>query len=109
MGRAVEDVVKMGVHDLNCGMSDMDKDCSSDVMAINDSSCCDNEHVFVNLDDTFKVVNPENVVNTKVLIAFSYAFLVSDLTLEEPVQAYADHTPPPLEHDFQAMYQTFIL
>jgi hypothetical protein len=109
MGRAVDHVVKMGVHDLDCGMANMDKACSSDEMALDVPTCCDNEHVFVDIDDEFKVVNPETKFNAKFIVAFTYSFLLENLTIEEPALAFADHSPPPLGHDYQSMYQTFLL
>lgn len=109
MGRAVDHVVKIGVHDLDCGMANMDKECESGKIALNVPTCCDNEHVFVEIDDEFKVVGTETNINTKFIVAFSYSFLFSHLTLEEPVKAFADHSPPPLGQDYQSLYQTFLL
>lgn len=109
MGRAVEHVVKMGAHDLDCGMAGMDEDCSSDQIAFNTPTCCDNEHVFVDFDDEFKVSASETSLNAKFFIAFSYTLLISNLTTEEPAQAFADNLPPPLGQDYQSLYQTFLL
>lgn len=109
MGRAVEHAVKIGEHDLNCGMAGMDKDCSNDAMTIDLASCCDNEHVFVDVDDDFKITTAEAGISLKFIVAFSYTFLLNYLESEENAQAYADLSPPPLEHDYQSMFQTFLL
>ena len=109
MGSAVEHALKIGKHNLSCGMSTMDEDCSSDEMTLNAPGCCDNEHVFVEIEDDFKISVTETPVNLKFVVAFSYAFLSKNLTIEEPSQAFVDHSPPPLDHDYQTMLQTFIL
>jgi hypothetical protein len=108
MGRAVEHVVNIGEHDLDCGMAAMDKDCASDEMAIDMPGCCDNEHVFVDTDDDFKITKTETGISLKFVAAFTYTFLFNNLS-EEPGQAVADHSPPPLDHDYQTMFQSFLL
>ena len=109
MGQAVEHAVNISGHDLDCGMAAMDKGCSNDDMIVDLPGCCDNEHVFVEIDDDFKITIAETSVNLKFVAAFSYTFLFNNLVSDEADRVYVDHSPPPLEHDYQSMFQTFLL
>ena len=109
MGRAVERAMMIGEYDLDCGMGNMDRTCESEEIMLNETSCCDNEFVAVDTDSNYDFSKVNYSIDNEVLIAFIYVFTYSNLTSNEPSQAYTDQIPPPLEHDYQSMLQNFRL
>ena len=55
MGRAIDSELMIGMHELSCGMMDMDTSCES---ADNDftymaPNCCDNEFISIEIEDDY--------------------------------------------------------
>ena len=111
MGRAIDSELMIGIHELSCGMMDMDASCESTdndftYMAPN---CCDNEFISIEIEDDYQIVTENISIETQFLFAFTYTFLFDYQNDSEPTLAHADHSPPPLEQDYQSLYQSFLL
>ena len=90
---------------------DMDASCESTdndftYMAPN---CCDNEFISIEIEDDYQIVTENISIETQFLFAFTYTFLFDYQNDSEPTLAHADHSPPPLEQDYQSLYQSFLL
>jgi hypothetical protein len=109
MGRAVESELMIGMHELSCGMMDMDASCETAGVNIMAPGCCDNEFLSIDIEDDYQVVKTEISLEAKFLFAFTYTFLFNQLQNTEPIVAHTDLHPPPLEQDYQSMYQAFLL
>jgi hypothetical protein len=111
MGRAVDTVLMLGRHDLSCGMPDMDVICetSDHATSVMPSGCCDDEHFSIQIKDDYEKVNVKIALEKSFLYAFTYSYIFHNLIDNEQVVAYSTIYPPPLEQDFQSLYQSFLL
>lgn len=109
MGRAVDNELMIGMHELSCGMKDMDANCETSGTNIMASGCCDTEFISIEIEDDYQVSNEEFSIEPFFLFAFTYTFLFNHTNTKEPSLAYADQHPPPLEQDYQSLYQSFLL
>lgn len=109
MGRAVDNELMIGMHELSCGMMDMDENCETSGTSFMAPGCCDNEFISIDIEDDYKVVSEKFTLSTSFLFAFTYTFLFDHQNNNEPSLAYTDHHPPPLEQDYQSLYQSFLL
>jgi len=108
MGRAVDSQLMIGMHELDCGMMGMDAECETTGTNIMAPGCCDNEFIVIDVEDNYQVVQTEIVLETNFLFAFTYTFLFNHLKNIEPLAVHVDH-PPPLEQNYQSLYQSFLL
>lgn len=109
MGRAVDSELMIGIHQLNCGMMDMNASCETTDTNTMVPGCCENDFISINTDNDYQVVKTEILLDANFLFAFAYSFLFDHLKNGEPSIAHADHHPPPLEQDYQSLYQSFLL
>jgi hypothetical protein len=109
MGRAIDNELMIGIHELSCGMMDMDANCETSGIKIMAPGCCDNEFVSIDIEDDYQPVSVQFSIKPTFLFAFTYTFLFDYQNNNEPSLAYADHHPPPLEQDYQSLYQSFLL
>ena len=109
MGRAVDSELMVGKHELSCGMMEMDSACEttgSDTMA---PGCCDNKFISIEIEDDYQLTKVEFSLESNFIIAFLHTFILNHFNEVEHSIAHADHLPPPLEQDFQSLYQSFLL
>ena len=109
MGRAVDSELMVGAHELSCGMMDSDLSCEVSGANIMAPGCCDNVSVTVDIEDEYQIARTDFILEVKFLFAFTYTFLLNQLQDSEPLVAYVDDHPPPLEQDYQSLYQSFLL
>ncbi len=111
MGRAVDSFLMIGEHDLSCGMMDMDVACETDGdgLRLMPPGCCDNEFLSIEIHDEYEKVSESISLDKDFLFAFSYAYLLNHSSETEQVFAQNEIFPPPLEQDYQSMYQSFLL
>lgn len=111
MGRAVDSELMIGMHELSCGMMDMDAACESEEneFAFMAPDCCDNEFLSIEIKDDYRLVSETISLETQFLFAFTYTFLFDHQHDVEHLIAHADHPPPLLEQDYQSLYQSFLL
>ena len=110
MGRAVDSELMVGKHELSCGMMGMDSACETttgeNIMA---PGCCENEFISIEIEDDYQLTKVEFSLESNFLIALIYTFVLNPLNEVERSVAHADHLPPPLEQDYQSLYQAFLL
>ena len=111
MGRAVDNQLMIGMHELSCGMMDDEASCESETagaefMAPN---CCDNAFVSIEIEDDYQKGTEQISLESPFLFALTYTLLFDLRQNTTPSVAYADNHPPPLEQDYQSLYQLFLL
>ena len=111
MGLAVDSKLMIGMQELNCGMMDMDAECTPLEEGYNYMSpkCCDTEYISLEIGDNYEKVTEKISLDNQFLYAFTYTFLLSNHSTQELTFALIDFQSPPLEQDFQSLYQTFLL
>lgn len=110
MGRAVDSKLMVGKHELSCGMMGMDSACETttgeNIMA---PGCCENEFISIDIKDDYQVAKIKFSLESNFLIVLINTFLLNHFNEVERSIAHADHPPPPLEQDYQSLYQAFLL
>ncbi len=111
MGHAVISELMIGKSDLNCEMKGMESPCGAkeNTTTIMATGCCDTEYLAIQVDDNYQNVSSTFSFEHQFLFAVTYTFLLSQASGENQVLAYSDHIPPPLEQDFQSLYQSYLL
>ena len=111
MGRAVDNELMIGIHELNCGMMDLDSSCEAEVTGpeFMAPDCCDNEFLSIEIENDYQIATEQISLQSQFLLAFTYTFLFDLQKNVTPKVAFADNHPPPLEQDYQSLYQSFLL
>lgn len=101
----------IGMHELSCGMMDMDAACESEenALAFMAPGCCDNEFLSIEIEDDYEKVSNKISLETQFLFAFTYTFLFDHQHDNEHLVAHSVHPPPLLGQDYQSLYQSFLL
>ena len=109
MGRAVDSQLMIGAHELSCGMMDMESSCDREGDVIMPPGCCDNSTISIEIKDDYNIDFHSLSLDITFLYEFTYTLLTfspAGLDLHIP---RSDFHPPPLAHDYQSMYQSFLL
>ena len=111
MGHAVASAITIGESELSCGMMDMDITCDSADGATSfvPQSCCDNDHISIQIKDDYQADADNVVIEKQFLFAFTFAFLSSNLIDQESTFSFSTNHSPPLDKDKQCLYQAFLL
>ena len=111
MGRAVDNELMIGMHELSCAMMDLDNSCESKTIGpeIMAPDCCDNEFLSIEIEDDYQIATEQISLESPFVLAFTYTFLFDLQKSVTPKVAYEDNHPPPLEQDYQSLYQSFLL
>ena len=99
--------VTLGHEHLSCGMVMETNGCEE---APQEPDCCDNEYTEVEIDDNFAKANFKFEFNSFFAVAFVSTYLTFDSNTEEDLpDMFRDRSPPPLEKDFQVLFETFLI
>ncbi len=111
LGRAVDTELMLGNQNLSCGMGDMDAICETagDVTSFMPTGCCDNDHFSIQIKDDFEKVTSKIFFEKHFLYALTYTYLFNNQIQAEQEVAHLEIYPPPLEQDYQSLYQSFLL
>lgn len=111
MGRAVDNELVIGMHELSCGMMDLDNSCESEAIGpeFMAPDCCDNEFLSIETEDDYQIPTEQISLESQFVLAFTYTFLFDLQKNITAKVAFADNHPPPLEQDYQSLYQSFLL
>ena len=109
MGRAVDSELMIGKHELSCGMMGMDAACETTGSNMMAPGCCENEFISIEIEDDYQITKVKFSLESHFVIAFLNTFILYQFNEVEQLITYADHLPPPLEQDYQSLYQSFLL
>ena len=111
-GHAMDSSFSLGLHDLDCGMPNMDEvlevDLSNEIQ-FKASACCDTEHQILQLDEDIELQSAAKEINPIFLVSFANS-LIQPLVFTETFISENAFDPSPLpDKDIQVLYQTFLL
>ncbi len=111
MGRAVESRIMIGHHDLTCGMPDLDTECdpTRDTQGFMAPGCCDDAHFSIDIRDDYEKTGSHVTFRKSNLFAFIYTFIFGYSQHDNTTQFASIIYPPPLEQNFLALYQSYLL
>jgi hypothetical protein len=100
--------ITLGEKHLSCGMVMDVPGCEDGT--IQDHDCCDNHYTQVTTDDTFAKASFDIDLNKIVVAALVSVFIVQEPhNFPVTVNCFAEYHPPPLEQNFQVLYETFLI
>lgn len=111
-GEAVETSFSIGLHNPDCGMPDMDRECESipsKEKQIKQKPCCENQHQLLQLDENADVQITSIEVHPVFLVAFIHSFVQPVLFADQSLIHNTYYSPPIPDRDIQVLFQTFLI
>jgi len=111
-GHAMDTSFSLGLHDLDCGMANMDEELEPDLsneIQFRASACCNNEHQILQLDEDIELQSATTEINPVFLVAFIYTLFHPIVFTEKSISENAFDPSPLPDKDIQVLYQTFLL
>ncbi|MEQ9442769.1 MAG: hypothetical protein RIG62_27255 [Cyclobacteriaceae bacterium] len=111
-GLAVKSQSVLGHAELNCGMSDRDKDCetsSSKEEHTKKKPCCEDEFQSLELEDEFKPQVIGSSLHSEFVAAFVITFISSPNASKADKAQYINYSPPLIERDIPVLVQSFLI
>lgn len=100
--------ITLGEKHLSCGMAMEAPGCEDSGTKVH--SCCDNHYTKVNTDDSFAKASFSIDFPVIFISAFVSVFVIQQIDdYSSNINFYAEDHPPHLEHDFQVLYETFLI
>lgn len=99
--------ITLGEKHLSCGMKMEVPGCEE---GEEEHDCCDNEYTKVVVDDRFAKADFELKLNKTFVIAYTAVFVFqTEVVTTAKKLFFKDYSPPPLERDFQVLYESFLI
>ena len=109
-GVAVETSFSIGLHNPDCGMPDMDRECESipsKEKQIKQKPCCENQHQLLQLDENADVQITSIEVHPVFLVAFIHSFVQPVLFADQSLVHNTYYSPPYLTRTFKSFSRPF--
>lgn len=105
-------VITLGQENLSCGMDSHapDLDCNEETAIAEAHDCCENQITKINTDDNFAKASFDLKLHKTFEATFVSVFVfheVENASIEKTF--FADYSPPPLERNFNILYETFLI
>ncbi len=104
--------ITLGEKHLSCGM-DMgapDSDCGDKAFASEAHDCCKNHITKIQTDDNFAKASFDIKLSKTFVATFVSVFVLQEVEITDTEKTFfADYNPPPLERDFNILYETFLI
>jgi hypothetical protein len=104
--------IVVGHIQLHCGMSNMVKDCDTDVSEKNHNKkkpCCENEYQSLDQEDEFQPQVMYSSISLEFVPDFFNTLIERSYALENDKVAYSNYSPPLIEGDIQVLVQSFLI
>lgn len=104
--------ITLGEKNLSCGMEStiQDSDCGDENVAPAAHDCCKNHITKIHTDDNFAKASFDLKLNKTFLATFVSVFVLQEVEIASTEKTFfADYNPPPLEQDFNILYETFLI
>ncbi len=111
-GMEVESRIVVGHTELHCGMSNMERYCSTNLSKGNhfkNKPCCENEFQSFDLEDEFQHQVIEISVNLEFVAVFFITIAYRTYSTENDKEVYLNYFPPPLERNILVLVQSFLI
>jgi len=111
-GRAIKTTVSIGIHNLDCGMAEMDQESRTNLPGetqIIPKPCCEDLHQVIHLDDDANVQSTSVELNHTFFTAFIHTF-VQPIIFSDRAETNSTFYPtPPMKRDIQVLFQSFLI
>ncbi|SRX54506.1 hypothetical protein AEQU1_01517 [Aequorivita sp. CIP111184] len=104
--------ITLGEKHLSCGMEENapDSGCGAETAAPEVHDCCKNHITKIHTDDNFAKASFDLKLNKTFIAAFISVFVLNEVEIASTKKIFfADYNPPPLEQDFNILYETFLI
>jgi hypothetical protein len=111
-GVAVETSFSIGLHNPDCGMSDMDGDCKKEPSSqeqVKPKPCCENQHEVLQLDENANLQAFSVDVNPVFFVALVHYLIQPILYIQQAEITYVTYSSPSLDQDVQVLFQSFLI
>ena len=99
--------ITLGEKELSCGMVMELPGCDDNE---EEHNCCDNQYTKVETDDSFNKSSFEVELSPDFLLSFVSVFILNTVEgYTTTHDSFRDHSPPPLERDYQVLYESFLI
>ena len=102
--------ITLGKKLLSCGMEETAPDCGDKTVVLKDHHCCKNHVTKIQTDDNFSKASFDLKLNKTLLATFVSVFVLQEVEIVSTEKTFfAEYNPPPLERDFNILYETFLI
>ncbi len=104
--------ITLGEKHLSCGMDSdtADTGCSDENITEKAHDCCKNHITKIHTDDNYAKASFDLKLNKTFVATFVSVFVVKEVEIASIEKIFlADQNPPPLEQDFNILYETFLI
>ncbi len=102
--------ITLGEKLLSCGMDEVVPGCGEKIIVGEDHHCCKNQFTKVKTDDNFAKASFNLKLNKTFVATLVTVFILNEVEVASPEKIFfADYNPPPLERDFNILYETFLI
>ncbi|CAM3298174.1 hypothetical protein AEQU2_00894 [Aequorivita lipolytica] len=111
-GMEMNSEITFGEKNLSCGMGTgaSDSDCGDENTASEAHACCKNHITKIQTDDNFAKVSFGLKLNKTFIASFVSIFVLQEVEITSAeINFFADYSPPPLERNFNILYETFLI
>jgi hypothetical protein len=110
MGEEMDSKFSLAASHLDCGMDSPKSHQSHDEKShVDPSGCCENLSQHLQLDEESSVKKSNSQVNIHFALAFIEVFIWNTTVFPKEDQKVNDYYPPPIEQDFQILFQSFLI
>lgn len=112
-GHIAEMAITFGATDLDCGMEQMEMDCTNENSHtghhFQSNSCCENQNATIASDDatTTKIVLES--IQQDFILAFAYTYFGINPFALDANKDYISYCPPELRQDIPVLHQSFLI
>lgn len=108
-GNPVSSKITLGEGTLSCGMMNMKEDTCGAEKKIEKHSCCDDQYLAVDIDSHYNKAHFEFPFLNFKLPVIKWNVVIDEVCLNFEKTAFQVYRPPPLQKDFQVLYETFVI
>lgn len=109
-GMEMNSEITFGEINISCGM-EIEKDhCDEESTVVEAHNCCENQFTKIHTDDNFAKASFDLKLNKTFVATFVSVFVLQEVEIASTEKTFfADYNPPPLEQDFNILYETFLI
>ena len=111
-GLAVKSSFSIGIHELDCGMANMDQECETNLpreSQIIPKPCCEDTHQVILMDDEAEIQSVSMDLNQTFFTTFLHTFIQPIIFTNQAENHFAFYPTPPLKRDIQILFQSFLI
>jgi len=108
-GNPIASKITLGEEALSCNMNAVATDACTRETKIEKHSCCDDKYLAIDTDSHYNKAKFEIQFLDFDFPALEWGFLVPKNTFDSKTTNFQVYRPPPLEKDYQILFETFLI